>query len=125
MAVRQEVRGLLEGEPDFMVIGEARDGVEAVEKSRKLKPDVLVTDLKMPGLDGFQVTQRVKKSSPDTRVIILSMYGAKAYVLRALNAGANGYVLKNANAHGIVDGILAVHGGKQYLSPGLEQVING
>lgn len=124
-AVRQGVRELLEEEPGFSVISEAKDGIEAVERSTELQPDILVTDLKMPGLDGIQVTERVRKSSPKTRVIILSMYSNKSYVLRALNAGANGYVLKNSSTYGIVESVLAVYAGNRYLSPSLEQAIDG
>jgi DNA-binding NarL/FixJ family response regulator len=117
--VREGIRTLLEGEPDFTVIGEANDGVEAVEVTSRLKPDILVTDLKMPRLDGIQVVHRVRRVSPDTRVIILSMYRIKLYVDAALRAGAWGYVLKKSSSDGLVEAIRTVAAGKRYLSPSI------
>ncbi len=117
--VRQGIRRLLEAEADFEIVGEANDGVEAVEKTAELKPDILITDLKMPRLGGIKVTERVRESSPDTRIIILSMYQEKAYVAAALNAGARGYVLKKSSTDVLVDAIRAVARGQRFLSPPL------
>jgi DNA-binding NarL/FixJ family response regulator len=118
-SVRQGVRDWLEDEPGFKVIGEASDGAEAVEVTSRQKPDILVTDLKMPCLDGIEVTKRVRELSPDTRVIILSMYGNKVYVDAAFKAGAWGYVLKKFSADGLTDAIRSVAGGRTYLSPSI------
>ena len=119
-AVRHGIKSILQAESDFEIVSEASDGIEAVEKSKQLKPDILVTDLKMPKLNGIEVTERVRESSPDTRIIILSMYNSKTYVLGALNSGAMGYVIKKSSADGLTEAIRTVAGGKQYLSPGLE-----
>lgn len=114
-AVRRGIRGLLEGEPDLEVVGEASDGAEAVEITSRLKPDILVTDLKMPQLDGIGVTGRVKELSAGTRVIILSMYEGKTYVKAALQAGASGYVLKRFSADGLTEAIRTVGAGGSYF----------
>jgi len=116
---RGYVKDLLSDEQDLEVIGEASDGVEAVELTARLKPDILVTDLKMPRLNGIEVTTRIRQLSPDTRVIILSLYGDKAYVDSALKAGAQAYVLKKFSADGLTDAIRAVVAGKNYLSPSI------
>lgn len=114
---RGYVKDLLNDEPGLEIIGEAGDGVEAVELTARLKPDILVTDLKMPRLNGIEVTTRIRQLSPDTRVIILSLYGDKAYVDSALKAGAQAYVLKKFSADGLTDAIQSVVAGKNYLSP--------
>ena len=114
-SVRQSVRQWLENESDFKVIGEATDGIEAVEVISRQKPDILVTDLKMPLLDGIEVTKRVKELSPNTRVIILSMYDNEVYVDAAFKAGACGYILKKFGVDRLADAIRTVAGGRTYF----------
>src|SRR5215475_5903134 len=96
--VRQGLKALLEGEPHFRFVGEAGDGIEAVRLAERLRPDVLITDLVMPGLNGLEVTRQVTKATPRTRVVVLSMYANDAYVFEALRNGAMGYVLKDSQA---------------------------
>src|SRR5262249_23435186 len=96
--VRQGVRAVLENETGFEVVGEAADGVTALRQVERLKPDVLVLDLMLPGLGGLEVTRQVAQRHPGTRVIILSMHADVAYVAEALRAGAVGYVLKEESA---------------------------
>ena len=115
--VRQGLRGLLEDETDLRVVGEAADGIEAVEITARLRPDILVTDLKMPGLGGIEVTARVRELSPATGIVILSMYGIQVYVDAALSAGARGYVVKKSVADGLIDAVRTVAAGGSYLSP--------
>lgn len=119
--VRQAFRGMLEDEPEIEVIGEASDGLEAVRMVEKLKPDILVTDLKMPGLDGVEVTRRVHEMEPGLRVIVLSMFGDHVYVNAALKAGARGYVLKKHGGDGLVEAIRTVTKGKRYISPSIKE----
>lgn len=111
--VRQGLRSLLEGQPDFRVIGEASDGLETVRAVEKLRPDVLVLDLMMPGLNGLEVTRQV---SGQTRVVILSMHASEAYVLEALQNGAYGYVLKDSTAADLVQAVRAAAEGQKFLS---------
>jgi two-component system response regulator NreC len=119
--VRQGLRALLESEQNFQLVGEAGDGLEAVRLAIRLRPDVLITDVMMPGLNGLEVTRQVTKSLPQTKVIILSMYTDDSYVLEALKNGATGYVLKDSQATDLVLAIREVAAGKRYLSPPLSE----
>lgn len=119
--VRQGLRSLLEAEPDFFIVGEAADGLEAVKLAEGLQPDVLVLDLMMPGLGGLDVTWQLSQRVPQTRVIILSMYSNEAYVVKALRNGATGYVLKKSTADDLVGAVRAVIAGRRYLSPPLSE----
>lgn len=119
--VRQGLRALLESDPHFRLVGEAGDGIEAVRMTERLKPDVLITDVMMPGLNGLEVTRQVTKSVPKTRVIMLSMYANDAYVLEALKNGASGYVLKDSQASDLIQAVREVAAGRRYLSPPLSE----
>ncbi len=119
--VRQGLRALLQSEPHFRLVGEASDGIEALRLAERLKPDVLITDLMMPGLNGLEVTRQVTKLLPQTRVIILSMYTNDAYVLEALKNGALGYVLKDSQAADLIQAVKEVIAGNRYLSPPLSE----
>jgi len=117
--VRQGIRALLEKQPDFKVVGEAEDGLQAVHLVQSLKPHMLVLDLMMPGINGMEVTRQLKDISPQTRIIILSMYGNEAYVLEALRSGAAGYVLKGSSSDDLLHAAHEVMAGRRYLSPPL------
>lgn len=119
--VRQGLRTLLEAEPDFSVVGEAGDGLEAIQLVERQRPDVLVLDLAMPGLGGIVVTRQVRQCSPKTRVVVLSMHGAEAYVIDALIAGADAYVLKKSTSADLAQAIREVLAGRRYLSPPLSE----
>ena len=122
--VRQGLRALLDAEADFSIIGEASTGLEAVKLVDKLRPDILVTDMVMPELNGMEVTRQAIQYSPATRVIILSMHHNEAYVLQALRNGASGYVIKESSLEELVQAIRVVLEGKRYLSePISERVI--
>ncbi len=112
---------MLEAVPEFQVVGEAYDGLEAVRLAERLRPEVLITDLRMPGLDGIQVTQAVCRSCPTTRVIVLSLYANKVYVTRAFEAGALGYVSKDASGDELVEAVRAVAAGEKFLGSQLEK----
>jgi DNA-binding NarL/FixJ family response regulator len=114
--VRQGVRALLENEPHFHLVGEAGDGIEAVRLAERLKPDVLITDVMMPGLNGLEVTRQVTKSLAKTRVVILSMYTSDAYVFEAFRNGAAAYVLKDSQASDLIKAVHEVVAGRRYLS---------
>jgi DNA-binding NarL/FixJ family response regulator len=119
--VRQGLRSLLEAEPDFSVVGEAGDGLEAAQLIERLQPDVLVLDLMMPGLNGLEVTRQVSQRSPRTHVVILSMHPNEAYVLEALRAGAAAYVLKESTSAELVRAVREAVAGRRYLSPPLSE----
>ena len=117
--VRRGMRALLGEIPEFSVIGEASDGLEAVQLVDRLQPDVLVADVTMPGLGGLEVTRRVSRQSPRTWVIVISMHAHEAYVLEALRNGAAGYVLKGSQTTDLIEAIRTVVAGRHYLSPPL------
>src|SRR4029077_8536544 len=94
VVVRQGLRLLLESDPEFDVVGEAANGIEALELVKRRKPKVLLVDLMMPGMDGLETTRRVSRLKLGTRVVILTMWGDEAFVLDALASGADGYVVK-------------------------------
>ena len=116
--VRRGIRALLERAGDIEVVGEADDGLRAVALVDKVRPDVLLLDLRMPALTGLEVLPRIRKSS--TRAIMLSVEGPRHHVVTALREGAWGYILKNCTLDTLVSGIRAVADGKRYLCPGCQ-----
>lgn len=115
--VREGIRTFLQTAPDLEVVAEAENGELAVEAIRREKPDVAVLDIRMPGMSGIDVTRWVRENQLATAVLILSAYDDDPYVLAVLQAGANGYVLKDAAAADIVQAVRAVHEGKSALDP--------
>ena len=115
--VRQGVNALLQREPDIEVVGEAADGLAALELVERVRPDVLVADLILPGLGGLELTRQAARRSPGTRVVVLSMHAAEPLVLEALDRGASAYVLKDAGIQELVRAIREVARGRRYLSP--------
>jgi two-component system response regulator NreC len=119
--VRQGIRVLLEAEEGFSVVGEAADGLQVVPLVDQLRPDVLVLDLILPGLNGFEVIRRVLERFPSTRIVILSMQDDNAHVWQALTNGAIGYVLKGCDISALVTAIREAIAGRRYLSPPLSE----
>jgi DNA-binding NarL/FixJ family response regulator len=117
--VRTGVRMILESEDDLDVVGEARTGGEAVAKARRLRPDIILMDIRMPELDGVEATRRLAELQPPlpSRVLILTTYDLDEYVFAALRAGAAGFMLKHAPSHALVEGIRTVARGEGLLSP--------
>lgn len=122
--VRQGLRHLLEAEPEFRIVGEVGDGVEAIRLVERLKPNILIVDMMMPGLNGLEVIRQIAKISPNTRSIVLSMQSADAYVIEALKNGAAGYVLKDTGPGELVNALHAVTQGNQFLSAKLSERLN-
>jgi DNA-binding NarL/FixJ family response regulator len=114
--VRDGLRALLEDGQELQIIGVAGNGREAVVEAQRLRPDVVIMDIAMPELDGVEATRRIVEKCPDTRVLVLSMYLSAEHIHRALQAGAQGYVLKESAGDEVVEAIRALRAGKRYLS---------
>jgi two-component system, NarL family, response regulator NreC len=121
VVVREGLRLLVESDPEFTVVGEAADGIEALELVKRLKPMVLIVDLMMPGLDGLETTRRISRMKLDTRVVVLTMYGDEAYLLDAIGSGAAGYVVKESCGADLFQALRDVVAGRRYLSPLLSE----
>jgi DNA-binding NarL/FixJ family response regulator len=115
--VRKGTREMLEPYPDFDVVGEASDGREGIQKTLELQPDVILMDVSMPGMNGIEATQAIKTQMPKVAVLVLTSYDDDAYVFALLEAGAAGYILKNAREDEIVGAIRAVADGESVLNP--------
>jgi len=115
--VRQGLQAVLKTQPDIQVVGEAADGPEAVRVAERLRPDVLLLDLMMPGLNGLDVAKQLARRLPRTRIVVLSMHADIAYALAAMRAGASAYVVKEAGVDELVRAIRAVAEGRRYFSP--------
>jgi DNA-binding NarL/FixJ family response regulator len=115
--VRQGTRQILEQEPDLQVVGEASNGDEAMQLVTSLEPDIAIVDISMPIFDGIAVTKRIKETKPNTAVLILSNYDNDEYVFALLEAGAAGYLLKDASAQDIINAVRAIRRGEAVLHP--------
>jgi two-component system, NarL family, response regulator NreC len=120
--MRQGLRHILESQPDFDIVAEASSGIEAVEAGRAHKPDVAIVDVAMKELNGIEATAQILKHSPQTAVLILSMYSDERYVLRAVRAGARGYLLKNSAGDELIQAIHAIQRGMAFFSPAVAQI---
>jgi two-component system response regulator NreC len=121
--LRNGLRLLLERHPDFSVVGEAANGREAVEVATRESPHVVVMDISMPILNGIEAARRITSELPKTAVIVLSVHSDEAYILRALKAGARGYLLKDSAEADLIQAVRAVSAGKAYFSPAVSKVL--
>ena len=121
--VREGTRQLLDRHEDLAVIGEAADGIEAVELVRRLRPDLAILDIAMPRMGGIEATKRIKEISPSTSILILTAYDDDQYVFALLEAGAAGYLLKDVSAQELVRAIRAVHAGEPVLHPAIARKV--
>lgn len=119
LLVRQGLAALLKAE-DVLIVGEAEDGAAAVDMAKSLKPDIVLMDLSMPGVDGVEATRRLKRAAPQIRVLILTVANCERRVAEALAAGADGYALKRLGHEELMAAINSVRMGRQYLGPGLD-----
>ncbi len=115
--VREGTRELLQREADMEVVGEASDGEEAVELTRRLKPNVVVMDIAMPKLNGIEATRKIKQIYPATAVLILTAYDTDQYIMALLDAGAAGYLLKNVRGNELIRAIRDVFAGESVMQP--------
>lgn len=115
--LRKGIAALVNAEPDMKLIAEASNGLEAIEKFRQHRPDVTLMDLQMPDLSGTETIARIQSDFPDARIVVLTTYTGDAQVLRALRAGARGYILKGHVHRELLDTIRAVHAGQKRIPP--------
>jgi len=121
--VRQGFRRMLEDDAEIAVVGEARTGLEAMELCKSLKPDIVVMDLSMPELGGLEATAEILKENPKIKVLILSMFSNDAYIRKAFEVGAKGYMLKNAIEVDLNRAVRALAEGQAYFSPGISHIV--
>jgi two-component system response regulator NreC len=119
--VRQGLAKVLEAEPGVCVVGEARDGREAVSRVEQLNPDIVIMDIAMPLLNGIEATRQIKKVCPKTKIIILSMHSHDRFISELLTLGASAYLLKDSDGADIINAINAVMRGGTYLSPSISR----
>jgi len=122
LILRQGLHKLLEEQPGFYVIGETGDGLEAVELVEKLKPDILVVDMVMPGMNGLDVIHNVHRMNEGIKIIVLSMHANEAYVVESLRLGASAYLLKESSSSELIQAIRDVTEGQTYLSKDLPKI---
>jgi DNA-binding NarL/FixJ family response regulator len=121
--VRDGIRSLLESESDIKVVGEAANGLEALNLVTDLHPDILIIDIRMPGMDGISVTKKLTESSSSTKCLILTMHNAEEYVLRSIDSGAYGYLLKDTNKVEFIKAIHTIFKGGRFFSPFVSGVL--
>jgi DNA-binding NarL/FixJ family response regulator len=121
--VRAGLRKLLEVDPQITVVAEAADGLEAVAAVRRLRPDIVLMDIRMPGVDGLEATRRIGDAKTQTRVLILTTFGLSEYVYEALRAGASGFLLKDAPAEDLLAGVQIVARGDALLDPSVTRAV--
>jgi two-component system response regulator NreC len=121
--VREGVRMILAKEADLEVVGEAADGAEAFDLTKRLQPQVVVMDISMPGMGGIEATQTIRETYPDVQVLALTMHEDETYVFQLLRAGAAGYVLKRAAAQDLVQAVRAAAKGEAFLYPSVARKV--
>ncbi len=123
--LRAGLRAILNAEAGIEVVGEAGDGKEAVAKADKLKPDVVLMDISMPVMDGFEATRRIQQCCPEAKVLVLTVHDNEEYLFRVLEAGGSGYVVKKSADTELISAIRAVHRGEAFLSPMATKMVIG
>jgi two-component system response regulator DegU len=121
--VRNGIKSMLESDPDIRVVGEAGNGLQALEVAKDIHPDILVLDIRMPEMTGLEAVAQLDEYAPDTKALILSMHDSEEYVLQALDAGAFGYLLKDTDKTEFVKAIKQIHGGNKYFSGAVSNVL--
>jgi two-component system response regulator NreC len=121
--VRQGLKALFADESDIEIVGEAENGREAMSRIPELRPNVLVMDISMPGLNGIEATRQIRQNYPDIRVVVLSMHANEEYVFQVLRAGASGYVLKQSDSMEVLTAIRAANSGGSFLSPAISRTV--
>ena len=115
--VREGLRAVLEDEDEIAIVGEAANGQQAIDLFARLQPDVVLMDLQMPVIDGPEATRRIRELAPDARILVLTTYATDEFIFKALRAGAQGYLLKDASANELIGAIHSIHAGQTLLAP--------
>ncbi len=115
--LRDGIKALLSLHDDIEIVGEASEGKEAIDKVRELNPDVVIMDIAMPGMDGLEATRRIRKRNPDVKVLVLSQYDNREYIISCIKAGTSGYIPKRALGSELVSAIRSVNRGDSFLYP--------
>jgi DNA-binding NarL/FixJ family response regulator len=124
--LREGLRALLSSSPDFDIVGEAEDGREAIRCVEKLKPNLILTDLSMPRMNGMDAIREIRKKAPETKILVLTVHKTEEYILATLKAGADGYLLKDSTHGELLAAVRHVLSGKHYISPGIsDKVLDG
>ena len=123
--LREGIKAILSLHDDVDVVGEASDGMEAIQKSQKLKPDIVLMDIAMPGLGGLEATVEIRKTAPDVKILVMSQYDDREYVSRLIKAGVSGYILKHAVGTDLLSYIRAVARGEFYLYSAIASSVIG
>jgi DNA-binding NarL/FixJ family response regulator len=113
--LREGLRAILQGQPDLALAGEAEDGREAINRARELQPDLVILDLSMPRMDGLSALGEIKRVAPDAKVLVMTVHRTEEYVFKAIEGGADGYLLKDASATELVLAVRSVLAGERYL----------
>lgn len=121
--VRNGIKSMLESEADINVVGEANDGAEAVESVKRLKPDIVILDIRMPNMTGLEAAAKLRQQVPTVKSVILSMHDSEEYVLEALNAGAFGYLLKDTDKFEFIKALKQINTGTKYFSGAVSNVL--
>ncbi|HPF91446.1 MAG TPA: response regulator transcription factor [Flavobacteriales bacterium] len=116
------IESLLERMPEVAIVGKAHNGKDALQLATDLKPDLVLMDINMPHMDGIEASKRIRKVSPETRVVVLSMYGHKEFVLELLDGGVGGYLLKSTGKNELIQALLTVAEGGQYIAQELRDL---
>jgi two-component system, NarL family, response regulator NreC len=120
--LRKGIRSILSERPEFRIIGEAKDGLDAIRLSKKLKPDMIIMDLSMPRLSGKSAIRTIKSRNGNIKVLVLTVHKAQEYVFEAFAAGADGYCLKDDNMSELIKAVEAVSSAKRYVSPSIQDI---
>ena len=121
--VRKGIKAMLESESEIEVVGEAGTGSDALNAARALRPDILLLDIRMPGMSGLDAAAKLREYSPDTKAVILSMHDSEEYVLQALSAGAYGYLLKDTDKDEFIKALKQVSSGNKYFSGSVSNIL--
>ncbi|MGA8222949.1 MAG: response regulator transcription factor [Candidatus Acidiferrales bacterium] len=121
--VRRGARALLQAQRGWRVVGEAANGREAIEKAKKLKPDVAIVDISLPELDGVEVVRKIREEVPESKILVLTMHDSDQMVRRALDSGAHGYLLKSDLTDCLPKAVKAISEGKRFLTPRVSEIV--